>query len=75
MDEKYKVFAHFAGIIKKIQTISTGDGDYRITIDIPASSKDAIKDLMDYQNQVCGFAVAKAPQSRVKSDYEDFEEF
>ena len=60
MSQDMKVFTHFVGVVKKVQTISTGDGAFRITIDIPESSKEAVKKLMDVQGtEVCGFAVAK----------------
>lgn len=59
-----KVFAHFAGVIKKVQTLAGGDGAFRITIDIPESSREAVKQLMDVQGtEICGFAVAKEEKS------------
>ena len=62
MDSKYITFSHFVGVIKKIQTIKGGDGAYRITIDIPLSSKEAVKKMMDVDEEVCAFAVAKESQ-------------
>lgn len=70
----FKVFTTFAGIIKKVQTTSSGDGDYRITIDVPRQYKDAVKELLDVEgmNEVCGFAVSKAPKKeRTEYDSED----
>jgi hypothetical protein len=60
-EEEMRVFSHFVGIVKKVQTISTGDGAFRITIDIPETSREAVKKLMDVQGtEVLGFAVAKS---------------
>ena len=58
---QFKVFTTFAGIIKKVQTTSSGEGDYRITIDVPRNYKNAIKELLDVEgaNEICGFAVSK----------------
>lgn len=59
-EEEMKVFTHFVGVVKKVQTLSGGDGAFRITIDIPETSVEAVKKLMDVQGtEVCGFAVAK----------------
>lgn len=68
----FKVFTNFVGIIKKIQTVSTGDGDYRITIDVPRSCKNAIIQLLgiEGQNEIIGFSVSKEDKDEVNSDNE-----
>lgn len=60
-DKQYETVARFPGIIKKIQTISTGDGAYRLTIDIPENAVESIVELMKLQAkpQVCAVVVAK----------------
>jgi hypothetical protein len=66
----FKVFTNFVGIIKKIQTVSTGDGDYRITIDVPRSCKNAIIQLLgiEGQNEIIGFSVSKEEQESQESE-------
>ena len=55
----FKIVARFSGIIKKVQTVSGGDGAYRVTIDIPLTCKEEVKRLMDLQDKVCGVAVGE----------------
>ena len=63
-EDELRVFAQFVGVVKKVQTLSGGDGAFRITIDIPETSREAVKKLMDVQGtEICGFAVAKADKS------------
>jgi len=61
MSDEYKVVASFPGIIKKVQTISTGDGAYRLTIDIPENAVEAIMELMKLQAkpQICAVSIGK----------------
>ena len=61
MADEYEVFTNFVGSISKVQTTSGGDGDFRITIDIPGRCMEAVKELMEAQNKrlLCAFAVAK----------------
>lgn len=60
MAKEYKTAARFPGIIKKVQTISTGDGAFRITIDIPENATQEVMELMKIQSkpQICAIIVA-----------------
>lgn len=59
-DKQYTTVARFPGVIKKVQTISTGDGAFRITIDIPENALEGMVELMKLQAspQVCAIIVA-----------------
>ena len=41
------VVATFECLIKKVQTLKGGDGAFRITLDIPQSEKEQVKNMMD----------------------------
>lgn len=70
-EEEFKVFTNFIGTIYKIQTLKGGDGDFRITIDIPLTmlgrdQMDAISALMRAEQSYSLVAFAAAKQDKAK---------
>ena len=61
--DEFEVIAHLTGFIYKVQTLRGGDGEYRVTIDVPNTAKcrEAIHHLMDCQTEssLLAFAIAK----------------
>ena len=74
MAKEYETAARFPGIIKKVQTMSSGDGAFRITIDIPENAAEAIMELMKIQSnpQICAIVVAKEKTKEVDEDDKPF---
>lgn len=73
MSKSYETVARFPGIVKKVQTISTGDGAYRITVDVPENAVEAMMELMKLQSkpQVCAIIVAKEIKELSEPESED----
>ena len=70
-EKEFKVFANVIGTIYKVQTLRGGDGDFRITIDLPMEmlgrdQMDDIKELMRAEKEyaLCFFSVAKQDKDK-----------
>ena len=69
--DEFKVFASFVGTIYKVQTLRGGDGDFRITIDVPMTmlgrdQMTAIAEIMRAEKDYRLVAFAAAKQEKQK---------
>lgn len=48
----------FTAQVYKIQTLKTGDGSFRVTLDIPMCDRHAVMNLMSYDHEKTLFGIA-----------------